>query len=335
MDKKEIILQELEVLRKKETQDRQTFKARAYGKVIAQLQTVTHPIRSWDDLKGVTGIGEGIRKKIQEIFDTGTLASADAIRKQSAFDVKEQFMQIYGVGPVKAKSLIEDEKVRSIAELRAAVEKDPKLLNKNQQIGLKYFEDLQERIPRQEMEKHESVVKQTAKKIFEKDPKETKVPYTLEVVGSYRRGAMDSGDIDVLLCFPTIFDEEEAAQLFSMYCDELVRRGYMEEILAIGPKKCMGISRVPGARARRLDILVTPKEQYAYALLYFTGSQKFNIAMRKHALDRGYTMNEHSMVPLEGLNKPMPPLMTEERDIFTFLEYPYVPPAERESKKIV
>lgn len=330
MDKKDILLQELEILRKKETQDRQVFKARAYGKVIAQLQTVTHPITSWDDLKGITGIGDGIRKKIQEIFDTGTLASADAIRNQSAFDVKEQFMQIYGVGPVKAKSLIEDKKLRSIADLRAAVEKEPKLLTKNQQIGLKYFEDLLERIPREEMIQHEAAVKQAAKKVFDK-----KTPYTLEVVGSYRRGATNSGDIDVLLCFPTISEEEEAAKLFSKYCDELVRTSYLEEILAIGPKKCMGISRVPGARARRLDILVTPKEQYAYALLYFTGSQKFNIAMRKHALDRGYTMNEHSMVPLEGSNKPMPPLMKEERDIFTFLEYPYVAPSERESKKIV
>ena len=182
------------------------------------------------------------------------------------------------------------------------------------------------------MEKHDAMVKQAAKQVFDKE----KIVYTLEVVGSYRRGAANSGDIDVLLCFPTLSDENVAGKWFGKFCDELVRMGYMEEILAIGPKKCMGISRISSAtKARRLDVLVTPKEQYAYALLYFTGSQKFNIAMRKHALERGYTMNEHGMVPLEGSNKPLPPIMKEERDIFTFLEYSYVPPSERESKKNV
>jgi DNA polymerase beta len=332
MDKKPLLLQELELIRKKETQDRQVFKARAYAKVISQLQTLVHPVVSWDDLKDVSGIGDGIRKKIQEIFDTGVLATAEDIRKEDTFDVKEQFLQIYGVGPVKAKSLMVDKKLKTIADLRAAVKKDPKLLNKNQTIGLKYYEDLLQRIPRSEMEKHDAIVKQAAKHIFEKE----KIAYTLEVVGSYRRGAENSGDIDVLLCFPTLSDEDLAAKWFGKLCDEMVRMEYIEEILAIGPKKCMGISRVSGdTKARRLDVLVTPKEQYAYALLYFTGSQKFNIAMRKHALERGYTMNEHGMVPLEGSNKPLPPIMKEERDIFTFLEYPYVPPSERESKKNV
>ncbi len=332
MDKKELILQELDTMRKKELQDRQVFKARAYAKVIAQLQTLEHPVTSWDDLNGVSGIGEGIRKKIQEILDTGVLASAEDIRKEREFDVKEQFLQIYGVGPVKAKSLIHDKKIKSIAELRSAVQKDPKLLNKNQTIGLKYYEDLLERIPRLEMEQHDMLIQKAAKKVFDKE----KVVYTLQVVGSYRRGAESSGDIDVLLCIPDIKDEKESSRLFSKFCDELVHVNYMEEILAIGPKKCMGISRVHNrAKARRLDLLVTPEEQYAYALLYFTGSQKFNIAMRKHALERGYTMNEHGMVPLEGSDKPIPPMMKEERDIFTFLEYAFVPPSERESKKNV
>jgi DNA polymerase/3'-5' exonuclease PolX len=81
--------------------------------------------------------------------------------------------------------------------------------------------------------------------------------------------------------------------------------------------------------ARRLDLLVVPTEQFPFALLYFTGSGDFNVAFRKHALSLGYTLNEHTMVPLKGSSAPMPPGMKSEKDIFAFLGLRYVPPEER------
>lgn len=36
--------------------------------------------------------------------------------------------------------------------------------------------------------------------------------------------------------------------------------------------------------ARRLDFLYTPPEEYAFAILYFTGSKDFNTGMRMLAL---------------------------------------------------
>lgn len=321
MDFKAKIIDELDVLRKKEVQDKQVFKARAYSKVIAQLKSLSKPVTSLEDLNDVEGIGEKIRLKIVEILDTGTLRQAAEVRKERKLDTTDMLMKVYGIGPVKAKQLVKDYQITSYTHLREVVQKEPSVLNAKQKIGLHYAEDLLLRIPRQEMTEHERVLQAHMPKGF-----------TMQVVGSYRRGAPDSGDIDVLLCAPKL-NATDASKAFSSLCEELQKSKYILEILALGPKKCMAIckTKMDGV-ARRLDLLLTPKEEYAYAELYFTGSDKFNVAMRQHALDKGYTMNEHGMKPLrDGVTEP--PMMKSEKDIFAFLDYPYVAPTKRDNKK--
>ena len=53
---------------------------------------------------------------------------------------------------------------------------------------------------------------------------------------------------------------------------------------------------------RRLDIRLLPYDQYYCGILYFTGSDQFNKAMRSHALDQGFTLNEYSLRPLDKGN---------------------------------
>jgi hypothetical protein len=115
----------------------------------------------------------------------------------------------------------------------------------------------------------------------------------------------------------------------------------------------MGICRYGKLPFRRLDILLTPPEEYGYALLYFTGSQKFNILVRQHALTLGYTLNEHRLMAIEGHKplhaaspkgeagehrltpisaraKPVPDLRTE-AEILAFLGIKFVEPKDRET----
>ena len=93
----------------------------------------------------------------------------------------------------------------------------------------------------------------------------------------------------------------------------------------------MGICRLsPTLPARRIDILLTDPEQYPFALLYFTGSDKFNIQMRKHAAALGYRLNEHGLVPVTpAAEKVKMPAFRTEKDIFSFLKYAYVDPINR------
>jgi DNA polymerase/3'-5' exonuclease PolX len=149
-----------------------------------------------------------------------------------------------------------------------------------------------------------------------------------DIVGSFRRGSLDSGDIDVLVGFPAKMKEEEAQKHFSTFVQKLQESKYITDILALGPKKCMAVCRLPNKKVRRLDLLLTNATEYPYALLYFTGSDKFNIQVRKNALELGYTLNEHSLRPIRENVLDVPMLKTE-ADILEFLKMEYVPPENR------
>lgn len=311
-DMKSIALDALETLRKKSLVDKEPFKARAYKKVFDQIKgmdTFTE-----DDIARLQGAGEKITAKLYEIMKTGQLASAELAKTKYNMGALDAFQKIYGVGPVKAQQLV-DAGITTIIELREEAKKNPAMLTTNQHVGLQYYEPLLERIPYAEMQEHERILLDV---LYMAD-----VSVSGTVVGSFRRGQPDSGDIDFLV----------RGQLeMKSFVDALGEYGYLVSILAQGPTKCMAICSI--GVPRRLDILICPNEEYAYALLYFTGSQQFNIAFRQHALEMGYTMNEHGMKAVRA-DVPAVPYMDREEDIFDFLGLCYVSPKDRINGKIV
>ena len=315
-DYKDIIIEALDIMRKKEVADKgpaSQFKVRAYQKVIKQLKEYEGQITSYEDVKGIDGIGEKIALKIKEILETGQLKAAERTKKEMNMDAYDSLMKVYGIGPVKARSLIE-EGITSIEELRKVAHE---YLNDNQKVGLKYYEDLLERIPRQEMHIHEQTLKEELPNFLKG-----------ELVGSFRRCAESSGDIDMIIKHSDKNTPKMATATFHKYVKNLKEYGYIKEVLALGDKKCMAICQLIGGKARRLDLLLTCEKEYPYAILYFTGSDKFNIAFRQFALNSGYTLNEHSMTPIT--NKAITPLgIKEEEDIFDFLGLQYVEPHKR------
>ncbi len=316
-DYRPVILSELDTLRKADIAQKKHFQARAYAKVIEQLKALPGPIHSIEDVKDLQGAGAKIQLKMKEIIETGSLKAASEARKAVNLDAYEALQGIHGVGPVKAKDLIASG-IRSIAELRTALADDDTILNDVQKMGLKYYEASQERIPRAEMEQHE-------KRILS----DLDASFQAVVVGSYRRGLADSGDIDVLMTLPSSMTEAKQKELFIATVDGLKQKGYIVDTLAQGPKKFLGYVKVnPSAKPRRLDLLMSPPNEFAYAILYFTGSQNFNVAFRRHAQDKGYTINEHTMKPTrEGV--PAVPAMRTEKDIFDFLGLEFVEPKDR------
>lgn len=299
------IISALDVMRRHAVQESNVFRARAYAKVIAAIKEKDSEITSIDDIKDIPGVGKGIKEKISELLTTGHLAKADEIANNRSLNITEALLNIHGIGPAKAKELVRSQGISSIAMLRNAVESGHVKLNAKQKIGLKYYEDLLKRIPRNEMFEHEQILKHAFR------------DYECSVVGSFRRGAQDSGDIDLL-----VKTEEPLPEIIQ----GLRHSGYIVETLAEGPKKFMGIVKL-GNSVRRLDVLYTPEKEYGYAILYFTGSDKFNVGMRKYALTKGWSLNEKSLTYV-GTKKTPPRLKTEE-DIFVFLEVPFVPPTQR------
>lgn len=316
---KERIIEALDIMRRKDYQEKRVFQARAYDTAIKALRAIPHDITDVKQVEGVKGIGAKIQTKIVEILETGSLASAERNRADPTFVAYEALLGVYGIGPAKAKTLVAAG-ILSIDALRAKVTAVPDFLTAAQTVGLKYYEDLQERIPRVEMVEHEKLILTSLDATFQ-----------AMIVGSYRRRAENSGDIDVLLTLPDDLKPIKRVQLFKKAVRELTAKGYITEILAAGAAKCMAISKLPGVsqdspggKARRLDLLMIPAEQFPYAVLYFTGSDLFNIAFRAHALEQGYTMNEHEAKPTG--TKPAPPPMKTEEDIFTFFGLQYIEP---------
>lgn len=311
------IVEALSILQQRDLSEKKPFQARAYQTVIKQLkekQKLGQPVYTFADLQDVKGLGEKIQKKIQEIFETGHLQSAEKAKEVYHTESLKAFQNIYGVGPVKAKELV-DQGFRTIADLRNAIHQNQLILHEKQLIGLQYYEDLLERIPREEMDQHRQF-------LHEYLPAE--LVFDSEIVGSYRRGLSSSGDIDMLLKATT----PSITKIFTEFVDDLKEEGYIKHILALGPHKCMAICQLEGKLARRLDLLIVPQEEYAYSMLYFTGSDRFNVAFRQHCLSKGYTLNEHTLTPLHASQPPTPRMETE-HDIFRFVGLRYVAPSDR------
>jgi DNA polymerase/3'-5' exonuclease PolX len=321
-DFRPIILEALTTLKKREIINNEPFKVKAYETVLNQIEEMG-PIYSMEDLVDVKGIGKKIKAKLEEIFSTGQLESANIIMQENPIALYDELLSIHGIGAVKARELIEKEGVNSISDLQEKVKENPDLITKASKIGLEHYYDFQKRIPRDEMEIHDEILQDTLPKNL-----------VCEIVGSYRRGLSNSGDVDILVTSKNYNLENISLELspkqiaeFHNYINRLKELGYITNILSLGKSKCLAICKVDSIY-RRIDLLLTPDTEFAYAKLYFTGSKEFNVAMRSYALKLGWSLNEHTLQRVGAIG-PKPGFMEDEEDIFDFLGLEYVEPEDR------
>jgi DNA ligase (NAD+) len=284
------------------------FRAKAYQKAQEFIMSYPNNITNLSELNGKPGIGPAVLEKLEEFINTGSLQIIER-EKNNPVNV---LSDVYGIGPKKAQELVE-QGITSIEQLRA---NQHQLLNETQKVGLKYYEDILKRIPRQEIESYNTLFKG----IFIKNASSS-----YEIVGSYRRKANDSGDIDVIIT-------SESPQNFITFIDTLIKQKIIIEVLSRGPSKCLVIARItPSSIARRVDFLYTSKEEYPFSILYFTGSKIFNTIMRNQALTMGLTMNEHGLYKMENKVKgeKVQHKFESEQDIFNYLNIEYREPWER------
>ena len=286
------------------------MKARAYSRARDTILRTDQDIKQVDQLKNTPTIGATIYDQLEEYTKTGKVA----LLEQSQNDPLILFTNVYGIGPKKAEELVKQHNIRSIVELR---EKQDRVLNNIQRIGLKYYEDILERIPRNEIAKYDCELMKTFKKVSENGPT------YYEVVGSYRRGATNSGDIDIIIT-------SDDRSVFHRVIDELISKKMIIEVLSRGDTKCLVVAKLtPRSKARRVDFMFTTKKEYPFAILYFTGSKDFNTSMRAHALKMGMSMNEHGFTNKNNQQNVVYDDIHSEKDVFDKLKLVYVPPDKR------
>ena len=116
---------------------------------------------------------------------------------------------------------------------------------------MKYYEDVLELIPRKEIQLYEKKMK----KIF--DELNTDGKATMMIVGSYRRGATDSGDIDVI-----ITSTKKKTDIFDRFLDALDEKKLLKDFLSRGKKKSLTVGKIRGKPNRRLDFMYTSMEEF-------------------------------------------------------------------------
>tara|TARA_Y100001958_G_C21234233_1_gene560363 strand:+ start:74 stop:1969 length:1896 start_codon:yes stop_codon:yes gene_type:complete len=289
-----------------------TFRSKSYYKVNKILNTLSDDSElEIENLKSIKGIGEGTINRIKEIIDTNTLQEYELIKNKKS--PIEDFLKIHGVGKVHAKKLL-NQGFKTIDDLQKC-ENIKDYLNDTQLKGLKYFNDIQQRIPYDEIKIHEKILKNCLSKIDQSAE--------LTIAGSYRRKKSDSGDIDVLI-------KANNNKTYKKFIEILKKDNYLIETLSFGTKKFMGMTNsiIHKSFYRRIDIMFTKPEEYPFAVLYFTGSGEFNVKMREYALSKGYTINEYGINYTESDDKVDHEFNTE-KDIFDFLDYEYLLPEKR------
>jgi DNA polymerase beta len=199
-------------------------------------------------------------------------------------------------------------------------------LNDVQKVGLQYYEQILERIPRSEIVEYDTMFKSVFSKVAANDPSAR-----FEIVGSYRRGAQSSGDIDVIIT-------GNSGAIYKAFIDELIKQKIILNVLSRGTSKTLVIAQLPGKQvARRVDFLYSSPDEFPFAILYFTGSKAFNTVMRNRALAMGYTLNEHGLSTMENKVKgaKIEQQFADEKAIFDFLKMDYKTPVERADGRAV
>lgn len=322
------------------------FKKRVYNRVIEVVSSCEVEIENIEmatELFQQAGFKNPKKSldKVREILLTGELEEVKRAKAKPEWGMTmavRELTRVYAIGPQNAKAIYKKYGISTVEELKEAVKKDSSIVNGKQLLGVTYYDDLEKRIPRAEIDKFNDICKeiiQNMNKALESDEQ-----FEFSINGSYRRGHKTSGDIDVLLKTVPGMAKGEGLRLM---INALTERGFIVATLAKGKKKFMGVlNHFTGKKGvhRHLDIIETTPKEYPFARLYFTGSGGFNVKMRKHAMDLGYTMNEYSIKRIsgkkavaltedeikEGLGKPQ---FETERDIFDFLKYEYKKPNNR------
>ncbi len=294
------------------------FRVRAYreaARVISGFsEQVEKLVKGGGDLTAYRGIGKDLAGKIQEIVETGSLKQLEELKAQIPESLLE-LLQIPELGPKKIAALHKELGVKTLADLKQAVEAGRVSTLKG--FGKKSEQKILESIGRTKKAGGKRMLISdvepyaTALEQYLKDQPGVK---QVAVAGSYRRGKETIGDLDILATCGE-GDEEQVMDAFVRFEDA-------RDTIAHGKTK----SSVRLRSGLQVDLRIVPEESYGAALHYFTGSKAHNIAVRKLGIDRKYKINEYGVH--DGENRIAG--RTEE-DVYAAVGLAFIEPELREN----
>src|SRR5213082_13753 len=300
-----------------EIQDANPFRVRAYRNAARTIRDFPEPIaeRVRSGVKHLTdipGIGEDLAEKITDIVTTGELP----LRKQLAAKLPAgllDLLRIPGLGPKRVKLLYKKLKVKSAADLAAALDKGR--IQKLKGFGPKIEEKMraglgQAQVTERRMLLNEAETQATAGVAYLQAGGAVR---QIAVAGSYRRRRETIGDLDILV---TSDDSARVMDRFVAYAD-------VADVVSKGDTR----STVKLRGGLQVDLRAVEPAAYGAALQYFTGSKAHNVELRQVAQGKKLKLNEY------GLFRGTRRIAGEtEAEIYEALGLEWIPPELREAR---
>ncbi|VBB75294.1 Putative DNA polymerase [Podospora comata] len=274
---------------------------RAYSSAIATVAAYPFPFQTQNEVARLPGCGQKIALLYQEYKTSGTLKEVEEYESDPKLQVLKLFYDIWGVAETTAREFYN----KGWRDIDDVVEYGWDGLTRVQQIGVKYYDEFLLKIPRREVEEIGGVILKEANKIEE--------GFGMVIVGGYRRGKKESGDVDVVLSHR---DEEATRGFVERIVVGLERRGYITHTLLLStantergqePVAWKGDSRVAGSGFdtldkalvvwqdpnyegegrntnphRRVDIIISPWKTAGCAVLGWTSGTTFQRDLRRY-----------------------------------------------------
>ena len=299
----------------------ETYKERAMRNAMPVIEKLKYKITTatLDRLKKdkedgrIPGVGTGIMDRIIEFATHGHIS--DITQHNKELQAYKVFSKIIGVGPATIKELI-GSKIYTLAALRNEIARDKFQPNHMQKLGIKYYDDMNEKIPRDEVTALGAQIKTFLTNL--------KPGIEFEISGSYRRGKSESSDIDIILTH-AVWDPDFLVNVK----ESLTANKYFVDILIAGPQRVTFLYKSNiGGKVRQIDLLWVPKSSYWASVCYFTGNGDFNQKLRGIAKKKGYRLNQNGLYKVTKKGLVAVPISSEQ-DIFNTLGVQFIRPEQR------
>ncbi|KAI1100186.1 Nucleotidyltransferase [Jackrogersella minutella] len=333
---------------------------RAYSSSIASLAAYPYLISQPTEVARLPGCGDKIATLYRQWKENGCLEEVEAAKKDPKMSVLQLFHGIWGVAATTALEFYK----KGWRDHDDIIESGWDSLTRVQQIGLKYYDELQEKISRREIEEIGQIILSHTNKLSK--------GFQMVIVGSYRRGKTESGDVDVILSHP---DVTTTSNFIVDIVNDLEKEKCITHTLTMSNKNSeRGQSPVAwkgqGRKAgggfdtldkalvvwqnpvwdknassknpnphRRVDIIISPWKTVGCAIIGWTGGVTFERDLRRYCKrEKGLKFDssgvrsraDGSWVDLESdENGPAPDMLTAERRVFGRLGLEWRPPEER------
>lgn len=193
---------------------------RAYSTSIASLAAYPYKLRSASEILRLPGCQDKIANLFVEYAETGKLKAVDEIEGSEELRILELFYGIWGVGATTAREFYFDRGWRDLDDI---VEFGWSTLTRVQQIGVKFYEEFQDLIPKAEVEDIGRIIHRHAVKVRDDGIQSM-------LVGGYRRGKEASGDVDMIVSHP---DESKTMSIVNDIVASLEEEGWITHTLLL------------------------------------------------------------------------------------------------------